>query len=190
LLIVFDGLTALLLSAFVLLLELLDLSLFQWDLVLETLNSFLAAFLADLLELGLQAYQLLVKCIIDFLVPLALKREFLNIALLELDSVDELANISSETAYDSAWSLNFLFSLLALEILVGKTRLKLLHGLCELVSACSELLIGLNLDEGCLTLYPSSCGAREVRGFSENQLTLRKFLLELRCKRVVGEIQR
>jgi hypothetical protein len=43
-----------------------------------------------------------VKCIIYFLVALALKREFLNITLLELYPVDELANISFETADDPA----------------------------------------------------------------------------------------
>lgn len=190
LLIVFDGLTALLLCVFVLFLELLDLNLFQWDLVLETLHAFLAAFLADLLELSLQAHQLLVKCFIDFLISLALQRDFLHLALLKLNSVNELANVSLETADDPAWGLNFLFSLLTLEILVRETRLKLLHSLCERVGACAELLIGLNLYEGGLTLHPSKCGARVVRGFSENQLTLRNFLLGLRSKRVVGEIQR
>ena len=101
-LIVFDGLAALFFSAVVLLLKLLDLFLFKLNLLLETLQAFLATSFADLLELGLQAYQLLVKCIIYFLVSLTLKREFLDITLLELDSVDELANISSESADDPA----------------------------------------------------------------------------------------
>ena len=68
--------------------------------VLEALDTFFAAFLADLLELRLQAYQLLVKCIIYFLVPLTLQRDILHLVLLALDSDDELANVSFETAYN------------------------------------------------------------------------------------------